>query len=281
MHRRHRVVAWSLGLILSATAWPFAGRAFANVEVGQKLEATTLPALEGGKRELVSRKALANVFIFFRPRQDHSASTLRQMAECEKDFAGKPVHWVAIVSGSWEKDEVRAFVKDSGVKMPVLVDENDELYGKLGVRLHPVVGIADGEGTLLAYEPFRKIHFCDIVRARIQFALKEIDAAAVEQVVHPEKAPMPGDVPGAAANRHVRMGRMFVKMKNWEKAADSAREAITRDPASPAAHLLLGDALAGQGDCAAAGKEYDEVLRLEPANVAAADGKRGCAAAGR
>jgi tetratricopeptide (TPR) repeat protein len=276
MQNRHRLAAWTLGVVLSGAAWPFAGFAFANVEVGQKVETAPLPTLDGAKHDVVAKKALANVFIFFRPRQEHSASALRQMAECQKEFAGKPVHWVTIVSGSWEKDEVRAFVKASGIDMPVLVDEGDELYGKLGVKLHPTVGIADGQGTLIAYEPFRKIQFCDIVRARIQYALKEIDAAEVEKAVHPDKALMPSDVPGAAANRHVRMGRMFVKMKNWEQAAASAREALARDPAAPAAHLLLGDALAGQGDCAAAEKEYDEVLRLEPANPAAADGKRAC-----
>jgi hypothetical protein len=277
MQSRHRLVAWTLGVVLSGAAWPFAGFAFANVEVGQKIDQVALPGLDGGKHELVAKKALANVFIFFRPRHEHSASTLGQMAGCEKEFAGKPVHWVAIVSGSWEKDEVRAFVKDTGIRMPVLVDEGDELYGKLGVKLHPTIGIADGEGTLLAYEPFRKIQYCDIVRARIQYALKEIDAAQVEKVVNPDRAPMPGDIPGAAASRHVKMGRMFAKMKNWDQAATSAREALARDPASPAAHLLLADALAGKGDCPAADKEYDEVLRLEPANAAAADGKRACA----
>jgi hypothetical protein len=38
---------------------------------------------------------------------------------------------------------VKALVKQVGLRMPVLWDQADALYGKLGVRLHPVIGITD------------------------------------------------------------------------------------------------------------------------------------------
>lgn len=275
MHVR-RLALCTLALALSGALWPLAGYAFTNVEVGQRFDAPSMPTLDGGRHELVAKKALANVFVFFRPQQDHSLDTLRAMAECEKDFKGKPVHWVAVVSDSWPKDEVKAFVKEAGIQAPVLVDEGDKLYGALGVRLHPTIGIADGDARLLAYEPFRKINYCDVVRARVRFALKEIGEAEVAQVVSPEKAAMPSDVKGAVANRHVKMGRMFAKSKNWPKAEEAAREALAKEPDHAPAHALLGDALAGKGDCASAAKEYDEALRLDPASPEAASGKRSC-----
>ena len=277
-HARRRLFLGVLGGTLLGTLWPLGGLAFANVEVGQKIESAELPTLDGGREVLLSGKALANVFVFFRPHHDHSMETLRAMAACEKEFDGRAVHWVAVVSGSHAREEVRAAVTEAGIRMPVLLDEGDRLYGKLGVRLHPVVGIADGAGTLLAYVPFRKINYCDMIRVRIRFALHEVDLAAIERVDHPPKALFPNEVPGAVAGRRVSLGEMFLKSRQWTKGAEQARIALEMDPALAAAHALLGRALAGQGKCAAALPAFDRALSLDPANTSAAEGKRGCQA---
>jgi tetratricopeptide (TPR) repeat protein len=263
---------------LVAAAWPGAGRAFANVEVGEKVERVVLPTIDGGEHELLSRSARANVFVFFRPRQDHSERTLAAMAECEREFAAKPVHWVAVVSGAAPRDEVVELAARSGIRMPVLVDEGDRLYGALGVRLHPSIGIADGDGKLLAYQPFQKLNYCDLVRGRIRLALGEITPEQMEAIVSPAPAPMPSEVKGAVANRHVKLGRMFLRTRNWGKAEEQAREAIAKDPSFAPAHAFLGEVLAGQGNCAAARKAFAEALRLDPANAAAAEGRRACGA---
>ena len=274
---KRRLLLWALGGALSGVIWPLAGFAFANVEVGQVLQNEDMPTLGGGHAPFLSRKALANVFIFFRPNQDHSLATLKAMALCEKEFAQKPVRWVAVVSDSAEKAAVQATVAEAGIKMPVLVDRGDHLYGKLGVRLHPVVGIADDKFQLVAYVPFHEINYCDMVRVRIRKALHEVDQAAVDRVDNPPKALMPDDIPGAVAKRHVKLGELLLRSRRWDKAAENARFAIEKLPAYAPAHALLGNALAGQGRCAEAGKSFETALRLDPANQAAAAGRKGCA----
>jgi tetratricopeptide (TPR) repeat protein len=160
--------------------------------------------------------------------------------------------------------------------MPVLVDQGDRLYGKLGVRLHPVVGIADENGKLLDYVPFHQINYCDMLRVRIRHALHEVDLAAVERVDHPPKALFPSEMPGAVATRRVRLGEMFLESRQWAKAAEQARIALEKEPALAAAHALMGRALAGQGKCVPAIREFDRALELDPASASAAEGKRGC-----
>ncbi|MBI5067706.1 MAG: hypothetical protein HZB56_05655 [Deltaproteobacteria bacterium] len=271
-----RLLLWALGVALSGAVWPMAGLAFASVEVGQTVENDELPTLDGRRELLLSRKALANVFIFFRPNQEHSLETLRAMALCEKEFSGKPVRFVAVVSGSWPRAEVVATVAEAGIRMPVLVDEGDQLYGKLGVRLHPVIGIADDKQRLLDYVPFHKINYCDMVRVRVRRALGEVDQAAVDRVDHPPKALMPNEVPGAQARRQVRLGELLLR-KQPAKAAVHARIAIEKQPGLASAHALLGNALAAQGKCGEAQPAFAEALRLDPGNLAAADGKKSCA----
>jgi hypothetical protein len=266
-------------LLLSTAAGPGGATAFANVAVGDRLDPVDLPTLDGRTEPLLSPKARANVFIFFRPRHEHSTETLKAMAACETEFLGKPVHWVAVVSSASDPGEVRQAVAESGIRMPVLVDQGDRLYGKLGVRLHPVIGVADGQLRLLAYEPFLKVNYCDRIRARIQFALGEISADDVRRVEAPEKATMPGDIDGAALKRRLHLGEMLLRAKQYEKAAAEAAAILAKDPRYAPGHVLLGDALAGQGRCAEATRAFDEALAILPGNAAALRGKESCAAA--
>ena len=273
-----RLILKILGGAFLGALWPLAGFAFANVEVGQPIVNEELPTLDGGREMLLSRKALANVFIFFRPSHDRSMQTLKAMAGCEKEFAQKQVRWVAVVSDSHARDEVRAFVAEAGIHMPVLVDQGDHLYGRLGVRLHPVVGIADDKGMLLDYVPFHQINYCDMIRVRIRHALHEVDLAAVERIDNPPKALFPSAVPGAVAGRRVKLGEMFLESGQWAKAAEQARIALEKEPTLAAAHALMGRALAGQGKCGAALPAFDQALKLDPGSASAAEGKRGCEA---
>jgi tetratricopeptide (TPR) repeat protein len=273
MTSRRRVLAWALGFLLSAALWPLAGFAFASVAVGDVIENPELPTLDGSRHFFLSRKHLANVFIFFRPNQDHSLETLRAMAKCEKEFATRSVHWVAVVSSSWDAEEVRAVVRESGIAMPVLVDKDDELYGRLGVRLHPVIGVANEKLELIAYEPFHKINYCDRIRGKIRYALHEIDLAEVYRTEHPPKALFPNEIKGAVEHRHVRMGENYLRAKQYDRALAEAQGVLEKSPSYAPAQALLGDALAAQGKCGEAAKAWELARKLDPKSGPGAEGK--------
>jgi tetratricopeptide (TPR) repeat protein len=272
-----RLLPWALGAALAAGIWPLVGRAFANVAAGEVLENEDLPTADGRREPFLSHRARANVFIFFRPGQDHSLDTLKAMAACEKEFAQKPVRWVAIVSDGAPRAEVLAAAREAGIRMPVLVDEGDHLYGKLGVRLHPVIGIADGGFKLLDYLPFHKINYCDMIRIRIQRALGEVDQAAVDRVDNPPKALMPDEIPGAVARRHIKLGEKLLAAGHFAQAEQNARIAVAQLPDDAPAQALLGRALAAQGKCAEAAPALEKALKLEPKNALAVEGRRSCA----
>jgi tetratricopeptide (TPR) repeat protein len=279
--RRRRTARAGLAfLLLTAAGAGVAPRAHASdhVQVADLLENEELPVLDGGRAQLFSAKALANVFVFFRPGQEHSVATLHKLAAWQGEFAGKPVHFVAVVSASRPADAVRAAVKEAGLRVPVLLDTDDRLYGKLGVRTHPLVGIADGGFRLLAWEPFRQVNFDSRVRAKIRFALKEIDQAAVDRVEDPPRATFPNEVDGAIAHRNVRLGEMLLDRKQYAKAEERARHVLELDPRHVPAHVLLGNVLAAQGRCTDAAKAYAEALRLDPTNAAAREGEARCRA---
>ncbi len=269
------LLAWVLGIAVScATFLPGSAHAFANVALGETIENVELPTLAGGREALLSAGTQANVFVFFRPQQENSVKALKAIADCERAFAGKSVRWVAVVSSSWAAQEVRASVSLAGARVPVLVDQGDALYGKLGVRLHPVVGVANEKFQLIAYEPFQDVNYCDRIKGQVRYALHEISQAELARADAPERALFPDEVKGAVSNRFIKMGEMYLGMEQYDKAAAEARKLLQGDPRYAPAHVLLGDALSSQGKCAEAKLAYQEAVKLSPQLVAVVQKKK-------
>jgi|GEM_PF-589819 len=262
----------AVGLLAWCSLWP-AAWGFAHAEVGSIIEDVEMPALDGGRQRLLSN-AEANVFIFFKPGQEHSQATMKKISLLEKETAGKSVRWVGIVSDTIPKADVLALVKEAGISMPVLVDVGDALYGRLGVALQPVVGITGKDHTLVAYQPFTKINYIEVLRARIRHLLKEIDDKGLAQALHPPVATMSDNA--AAARRRLTLAGKLFQAKNYEKALENVNISMEKDPTSPAAHALQGDILAAQGRCPDALKAYDRALKADPANARAVEGKKAC-----
>ena len=118
-------------LLVCAGVWPVVLLAFAHAQIGSVIENAELSTLDGS-RQFFLTNAAANVFLFIKPGSEHSDETLRQLAGLEKETERKSVHWVAIVSDNIPLPAVRAAVAAAGIKMPVLIDPGDALYGRLG-----------------------------------------------------------------------------------------------------------------------------------------------------
>lgn len=269
-----RIVAWLMAGALAGVGMPAVALGFANVAVGERLDNPRLPLLGGGSAELLSSSSTVNLFVFFRPEQDHSLDTLKGLVALQKDFAGKPVRMVGVVSDSWPADQVRATVAEAGFTAPVLVDVKDALYGALGVRLHPVVGLADRNRKLVAYEHFRQINYTEIIRGRIQVMLGEATEADMARVLEPEKATTGS--PQADARRHFNLARKLWARKNAEKALEAVRRSLAIAPTAPA-WALQGEIIAAGGDCKAARPLFEQALKIDPTEPVAILGLKGCA----
>jgi hypothetical protein len=236
-----RLVTIGLAL-LSLAAAPPAG---ARVAEGETLEAAQLPTLAGPAAPLVRAGATVNVLLFWRPGQDASLDTLKQMARCELAFQGKPVHMVAVVSGSYPAAEVKAAVDGAGLHVPILIDAGDALYGKLEIRQHPMVVVADARGKVALAQPYVRLRYCDIVLAHVRYLLKEIDAAQLQTALNPPTATMPNDDKNMVARRWINMGRREAEAGSCDRAVVSFRKALELAPGN-------ADAQAGLAACAGA-----------------------------
>ncbi len=160
-----------LALATLAAARPFA---HAVAMTGAPVKAPELRTLAGAKEPVLSARARATVLVFFRTGQERSAGALKDLARCERELAGKPVRWVALVSSVEPPAAVKAEVAEAGIAMPVLVDEQDAFYQQLEIRQHPAVVFLDAQQRVAAFEAFRQLDFCEVVKARVRVLLGEV-----------------------------------------------------------------------------------------------------------
>jgi len=156
-------------------------------------------------------------------------------------------------------------------------DRGDELYGRLGVALHPVVVIVGRDKKLAAFEPFRSVDFCAVVTARVRHALGEIGDAELQAALDPPKSKEGGDEQVAA--RYRALAQMQLKSGSPEKALESVKRSLEKGSKVAATHALLGEILLAQGRCAEALPAFREALVLDATNAAAKAGIERCAPA--
>jgi tetratricopeptide (TPR) repeat protein len=258
---------WSLGF----GVWCFASaQAFSHARIGDVITNVELATASGSKQPFLTNAA-ANVFLFFKPGQEHSRA-LKELATCQRELTGRSVYWVAIVSDRFRVAEAANDLKEAGLEIPLLIDVGDALYGRLGVSLTPVIGIADRSHRLVAYEPFTKVNYTNMLRARIRHLLKEISDEELDQVLHPS-APT-DDTEGQVARRWLKLAERAFASTNYYKALENVRASLAHDTNLVPAYVLLGRILSVQGQPAEANKAFDQALRLEPTNAAAQAGKQ-------
>lgn len=262
------------GLLLLA-AWLTIGPGawgYTHAQLGTVVEDAEMPTLAGGTDHLFDHST-ANVLIFFRPGQDFSRLTLKELAAVQKELAGKSIRWVGIVSDRAAKDDVQAMVKESGISMPVLIDVGDAFYGKLGVAQVPVTVLFDQQHKLVAYQSFTKVNYAPVVTARVRYLLKEISDAELAAVLNPPAALTDSDE--AAAGRRLKLATMLFQAKSYPKALENVDASIAENP-SAAAYALRADILAAQGNCPEAATAYGQALKLDPQNARALQGIKVC-----
>jgi tetratricopeptide (TPR) repeat protein len=251
----------ALAVLVAAGPVPPAAAAFA--EVGSQVEAVDLPAVAGGKAPLLSPAAKANVLVFFRTDQERSLEALRQLAGCEKELV-KGVRWVALVSGTTSPADARAAASSAGVRMPVLLDEGDKVYDRLGIRMYPAIAITDGKGVLKAVEPYRQLDFADAVKAQVRYVLGEIDKAALDGALDPEASRLPSQEDASKkAMRDVNMARRLVELGQFDAAVKQAQKALEQAPVG-AAFPVMAVAYAKLGRCADSARMLEQAQKLAP-----------------
>lgn len=266
----------TLGMIAAFCLWaePTAAAAGARTPMGAVIDDVQLASVSGARVSILGSQA-ANVLLFFRPDQHTFAGTLETLAQCEKELAGKPVRWVAVVPGRFTAEEARAGAEAAGLRMPVVIDVDNAVQNLLGVAMHPTIAVFDSRHRLVQFQPFLKLNFCEAVMARIRRVLGELDDAGLARALDPTAEQPQGAT--SAAKRDLKLAEMLLKGGNVDKALEFARTGARNDPQSAAAQSMIGRILAAKGDCAGANAAFGAALKLDANDAQAQAGRKSCA----
>lgn len=243
---------------------------------GDKLPEKTLPKLVGSGSQPYLAKSKVTVFFFFAPGTRNGQHALHGLAALEKEFAGRPVTWVPIVSGSSAAADAQKDVKEAGLAATILKDDGDELYGTLGTAMTPTVGVVDEQHKLLAYLPFTKLQFQDHIQAWVRFGLGELDQAGLDLVLKPPPLVVSGEK--EVALRILKMAQKQRERGNLEGALASVKKAEEKLAGLPETKAMQAAILADQGKCPEALALVAEVLKVDAKNDHALETKLQCAA---
>jgi tetratricopeptide (TPR) repeat protein len=270
-----KTVIIAFALAMTVTFWPQSNFAFRNVKIGAQLPNAQLQSLGKIPSSVLNPDAKVNVFIFFRPNQEYSKTALEILAKVCKAFKGRPVHCVAIVSDYYSKNADKKTIRNTGwTGRNTLIDKEDLYYSKLGVSLHPTIGVADSSFVLLAYETFTKANFYQLIEARIKYALGDINKKQLQYALDPPAMEKMDQKSRAQLN--INYAKKLFEMGKLNRAIEQAKHALSQDDQLADAYGLIGLIYAKQKKCEKAQPELEKALSLDKNNRTAKKGKTLC-----
>jgi hypothetical protein len=226
---------------------------FAHAQPGDLVDPVPLPDPEGNMHPFIG-ESQANLFIFFNPEKKHSRLVLEELSELKKKLAGEPVSWTAILSDRFSVEDTTVILHELGLDILLLIDEGDELFGKLGVALYPVIGITDANHVLRHYLHFRKVNFPAIIEGALQEVLGNLSEEQFQRILRPAEG---ADLNKGDMKKGARLGlaRRLIQAGKLDKAEAHVRVHLADWPGDePAIELLQTvldlkkDASSGEGD---------------------------------
>lgn len=253
------------------------GMAFAYVDIGSPVPNPSLTGLDDVERSLVHSEGVT-AFLFFDPQQDHSLEVLRSVAGLQSEMKDDDIHWVGVVSDRFPPETVASVLAGSGVSLETVIDSGDRLYGDLGVRLYPTIGIADSGGTLRAYLPYAKINYMGALEAHLRHALDQIDDEALDLALHPTSADVSSKE--ADAGRLLKFARMLWDREKRDKALAKAQEAVEAAPDLADPHAMVGFFQVEMGNCEEGRAHLKRALDIDPGHPEALAALTRCSSSG-
>ncbi len=238
-----------MGLLLAAGP----ARGFKRTNVGEGIKDFTLQTLGGealNLREHLGEKATVVIFwATWSPRSAEALADFQKLYEVYRD-RGLQVIGVNVDHQEWEpgaEGEVERFVKEHGIRFPVVVDRDLAVFNAYGVIAVPSLLLADAQGEirdlLEGYAHTTRDGFRERV-LEVLGVLKRRPAPAQE---------VAGYRPKGKAERYTRMGEILLEREVPHRAVLAFRKAIREDPGYPRAYEGLARAydLLGRGQEAA------------------------------
>jgi tetratricopeptide (TPR) repeat protein len=289
-------------LLLGSTSPAFPLRV---LQPGTQVPDFTLPVLDGGEANVLGEKGKISIILFWSTDSDskleRGLELLHTLQTISENYGDQGIAVSSVNVDKDNRDVVRQLIQKDGITVPVLLDENEQLYGAYGLFILPTVAIVDRDGTLKTAVGYTR-NISDNIMGEIQVILGLKTVEELERELNPEEVVEVADNVKKAQTR-LNLGRQFMdkglmdmagsefekaveldprnvealaelggfhlRQKEYEKALSNLSKAIELNPESIDAHFSLGILHRKQGELDKAASEFEGVIELKPTHAEA------------
>lgn len=264
-----------------------------------------LPALSGGAANVLGDDGQITVILFWgtdtKSKQTRALDILQTLQAIEDNFGDQGVTVRSVNVDKDNREALKRLVKEERITVPVLLDEEERLYGAYGLFVFPTVAIVDRDRTLKTAVGYTH-NISGIVSGTVQVMLGLKTAEELQKELNPEEVVEPPDNVKKAARRlnlgrklmerrltdmagrqfekaveldaqnagaRAELGAFYVLKGEFDKARDELAKAVELDPNSIKAHLALGALYRRKSESDKAVAELESVLDMDPIHAAA------------
>ncbi len=221
-----------------------------------------LASEEGTTVSLDNFKDSILVLIFWRTEQKRSVLALKDANDLFKDYEKKGVEVISIIEGNVDVSEARKVIEENKIGFPLFIDQERDVYGSYGVRVHPTTVLIDRDRKIAYDIPTRPLTYKTKLRAYIRKMLGEIDEDQLKALLSPHNVKK--DPEQLESERLYNLAMKFTDQRMYDMAMTNAAKAIEVDPKQPDAYVLLGFLYLDAGDADKSIKTFNDALKIAP-----------------
>jgi len=242
---------------------PVIGAAFRNLEKGQPVPDFTIKDMEGLDHNLGGEMGKVVILSFVKVDQDRSIKTLNALEEVGAIFKSEGVTVWGITSQVEDKAAIQALIDKLDLHYPILLDEDQKLYGEFGLFTFPATMVVDQKGNYVHEYASYSSDFQDTIVNDIKLLLGLISeedsskSAAKTEIV--ELSPEEKD-----AERNLQMAKVLLKRGFGTKALPKLEKALELNPSLIEARLLSGEIYLEDEQYDKAREQFEKVFETEP-----------------
>ncbi|NIO16675.1 MAG: tetratricopeptide repeat protein [Deltaproteobacteria bacterium] len=251
-------------VLLSCMGAAASGSTFRTQEVGEAVPGFALKDAEGRDVTFTPADGKVKLVAFVSvTKNSKSRKMLGTLDRIYQEVSRKGVGVYVVVSYEDRAEDVKAFLEEEKITLPLVFDSDRKVYGDWGLFVLPATAIVDGEGKLAFEHSSYDMEYENIVGGKVKVLAGAMTEADYEKLVRPgdEVQKSAGQT---EAERLIILGKKLSSKGMHEKAAEKFMEAVDKDPENLEARTLYAESLGKSGKVDEAITELNLVLEKSP-----------------
>lgn len=204
------------------------------------------------------------VWLFVSATQKSSEAAIRELQKVVDELPGARVRAAVLTGQSEQISYFREFSERYDIRVPVVLDDRREVYGRVGVIVLPTTVLVDRRGRLHHILPGHPLDYGRRLRAHLAFLTGRIDADGLRRSLETKESLR--NRARERAERLCQSAEFLLRRRLVEEAETELRRAIEADPDYGSAYLRLAELTATRGDFDEAERLVGTVEQREPEN---------------